>query len=156
MATQQTIKVSVGYMNQVPAVGHLEFIIHYTRPQVDLPRPQVDLPRPQAELPADLPRPQADMPAELPRPQAELPAELPPSQDAILTLISPHVLAYLGGNVDEWIINSYDFNEEEYIYSGVTYLYNFEWKNINNRDRSCPIMRTVSFRIHRHQFELVI
>lgn len=127
MATQQTIKVSVGYMNQVPAVGHLEFIIHYTRPQVDLPRPQ-----------------------------AELPADMPPSQDAILTLISPHVLAYLGGNVDEWIINSYDFNEEEYIYSGVTYLYNFEWKNINNRDRSCPIMRTVSFRIHRHQFELVI
>jgi len=124
MATQQTIKVSVGYMNQVPAVGHLEFIIHYTRPQVELP--------------------------------AELPVELPPSQDAILTLITPHVLAYLGGNNDEWIINSYDFNEEEYIYSGVTYLYNFEWKNINNRDRSCPIMRTVSFRIHRHQFELVI
>jgi hypothetical protein len=124
MATQQTIKVSVGYMNQVPAVGHLEFIIHYTRPQAELP--------------------------------AELPVELPPSQDAILTLITPHVLAYLGGNNDEWIINSYDFNEEEYIYSGVTYLYNFEWKNINNRDRSCPIMRTVSFRIHRHQFELVI
>ena len=138
MATQQTIKVSVGYMNQVPAVGHLEFIIHYTRP------------------PAELPRPQAELPADLPRPQADMPAELPPSQDAILTLISPHVLAYLGGNVDEWIINSYDFNEEEYIYSGVTYLYNFEWKNINNRDRSCPIMRTVSFRIHRHQFELVI
>ena len=137
MATQ-TIKVSVGYMTSVPAVGHLEFIIHYTQPQ--------------AELHTELPRPQA----ELPRPQAELPAELPPSQDAILTLITPHVLGYLGGNNDDWIINQHDVNEEEYNYTGNTYLYNFEWKNINNKDRSCPIMRTVSFRIHRHQFELVI
>jgi|688.fasta_scaffold272949_1 hypothetical protein len=123
MASQQTIKVSVGYMTSVPAVGHLEFIIHYATP--DIPQAQVQ--------------------------QIEL-----PSQDAILTLITPHVLDCLGGNVDEWTINKYDVNEEEYNYTGVTYLYNFEWKNINNKDRSCPIMRTISFRMHRHQFELFI
>ena len=114
MATDQTIQVSVGFMTNVPSVGHLEYVIHYKS------------------------------------------IDGIPSQDVILTRITPYVLRILGGNEDEWIINKYEANEEERDFSGYTYTYKFEWKDLNNKERICPIMRTISFRRHLHRFELII
>jgi hypothetical protein len=101
---ERTMEVSVEYMTNTPAVGHLVYIIHY-------------------------------------------PNEAP-SQQEILVAITPYILQILGGNRNDWMIESL-INT-----IGFRYNYSFDWIHLNNKERMNPIMRTITFRPMHHQFEI--
>lgn len=56
------------------------------------------------------------------------------SQDNILEIIRPYVLERLGGQQDDWITCCKGEHD-----------YYFEWKNIDNKARDCPLHRTRNF-----------
>ena len=71
---------------------------------------------------------------------------LAPTQQEVLTAITPDVLRYLGGQEPQWIITSHDPSPD------FTYMYSFDWLDLDNKARTCPVMRTSTFRPHRHRF----
>ena len=74
-----------------------------------------------------------------------------PSRDDLLRVITPHVLGnYLGGTAEDWLIESLPLNEDG------QYVYTFDWKNLDNKARMCPVMRTTTFRPHLHQTTIVV
>jgi hypothetical protein len=74
-----------------------------------------------------------------------------PSRDDLLRVITPHVLEhYLGGTPEDWLIDSLPLNEDG------QYVYTFDWKNLDNNGRMCPVMRTTTFRPHLHQATIVV
>ena len=74
-----------------------------------------------------------------------------PSRDDLLRVITPHVLEhYLGGTAEDWLIDSLSPNEDG------QYVYTFDWKNLDNKARMCPVMRTTTFRPHLHQTTIVV
>ena len=77
--------------------------------------------------------------------------EAEPSRDDLLQVITPHVLEiYLGGTVEDWLIETHPLNEDG------QYVYTFDWKNLDNKARVCPVMRTTTFRPHLHQTTIVV
>ena len=109
------IEVSVGFMSSIPAVGHLEFVVHYS-------------------------------------------TEIVPSQQEVLVAITANVLRELGGQQTDWNITSHDTSAIENDFEGnvFTYKYSFDWLHLDTKARMCPVMRTVTFRPHRHRFEINI
>ena len=78
-----------------------------------------------------------------------------PSEQDVLARINPYVLQQLGGEEEDWIIKLHQNDDEnEYENNIYTYCYFFEWKNLNNKERVNPIMRTITFRPHRHRFAI--
>lgn len=74
-----------------------------------------------------------------------------PSQQDILDIITPHVIEQLRSeSEDDWIITTHPSNELN------TFIYTFDWKNLNNKLRVDPLMRTITFRPHLHRFTLDI
>jgi len=101
-------EITVSYMTNRPAVGHLEFILNYNRIAI-------------------------------------------PSREDLLHIITPYVLDYLGGAEEDWMIAIHPINEfDQHL------VYSFDWKNLNNKDRTCPVMRTISHRPHLHQTTLMV
>ena len=62
----------------------------------------------------------------------------------VLRIITPHVLEKLGGQEGDWMIATHPPTEDHH------YMYSFEWQALDNQARSCPIMRTITYRPHRH------
>jgi hypothetical protein len=74
-----------------------------------------------------------------------------PSRDDLLRVITPHVLEnYLGGTVEDWLIDSHPLNGEG------QYVYTFDWKNLDNKARTHPIMRTITHRPWLHRATIVV
>jgi hypothetical protein len=72
-----------------------------------------------------------------------------PSRQDILDIITPHVLQQLRSDNDsDWIITTHPVNEFGEL------MYTFHWKNLNNKMRVDPLMRTVTFREHLHRFTI--
>jgi hypothetical protein len=77
--------------------------------------------------------------------------EANPSREDILQTITPYVLAQLGGLLEDWMIATHPINEfNQHL------VYSFDWKNLDNKARACPLMRTISHRTHLHQTTLVV
>jgi len=76
-----------------------------------------------------------------------------PSQEEVLGAITQPVLNKLGGVEEDWIIIS-DPNINNQMNNYFTYSYSFDWKQLNNKERTNPLMRTTTFREHRHRFEI--
>ena len=76
-----------------------------------------------------------------------------PSQEEVLGAIIQPVLNKLGGVEEDWIIIS-DPNINNQMNNYFTYSYSFDWKQLNNKERTSPLMRTTTFREHRHRFEI--
>ena len=72
-----------------------------------------------------------------------------PTQQEVLAAITPTILYELGGQQEDWIIENHANENQE---NEFTYLYSFGWLHLNNKERSSPIMRTITFRPHRHRF----
>jgi hypothetical protein len=71
-----------------------------------------------------------------------------PSREDVLRIITPHVLEKLGGQEADWMIATHPPSEDH------NYMYSLEWKALDNRARACPIMRTITYRPHRHHMTL--
>jgi hypothetical protein len=63
----------------------------------------------------------------------------------ILNIITPYVLRQLGGSEEEWNISTVNDT-----------LYVFEWKNINNKLKQCPLQRTRTFRPLRDRIVIIL
>ena len=74
-----------------------------------------------------------------------------PSREDLLQIITPYVLAYLGGTVEDWMISIHSINEADQ-----HLIYSFDWKNLDNKSRTCPIIRTITYRPHLHQTTIVV
>jgi len=77
--------------------------------------------------------------------------EVTPTQQEVLTAITPDVLRFLGGQEQCWIITSHDPAVVELV-NDFKYSYAFEWLDLDEKTRTCPVMRTSTFRPHRHRF----
>ena len=71
-----------------------------------------------------------------------------PSPQEMLEIIKPVFLERMGGRESDWSINYNDVNEYG------DHSYSFEWQHINNKDRSCPLMRTRTFRAHSDRIDI--
>ena len=74
--------------------------------------------------------------------------DVAPTEEEIKRIITPEALQFLGGREEDWIIK-YHPNDEN-----GDYVYTFEWMHLNNKQRTCPIMRTSTFRPWTHRREI--
>jgi hypothetical protein len=75
---------------------------------------------------------------------------LAPTQQDVLIAIAPDVLRFLGGQETDWFITSHDpvvVDKGDF-----TYTYSFNSLHLDSKARTCPFMRTSSFRPHIHRF----
>ena len=73
-----------------------------------------------------------------------------PSRNDLLQVITPHVLGFLGATAEDWLIESHPINEDG------QYVYTFDWKALDNRERAIPLMRTITHRPYLHQTTIVV
>ena len=72
-----------------------------------------------------------------------------PTEEDVKRIITREALQFLGGREEDWMITHHPNDEN------ANHVYTFEWMHLNNKQRTCPIMRTSTFRpwIHRRIIE---
>jgi len=75
--------------------------------------------------------------------------DVAPTEEDIKRIITQEALQFLGGREEDWIIKHHPNDENG------DYVYTFEWMNLDNKQRTCPFMRTSTFRPQIHRREII-